>query len=296
MRTHPSPTPSTGRVHTSCQRTTAGFTLMELLVVVTIISILAAMLMPMLQIVRESARTAVCASNIRQQGAAILAFGADQNGTYMPHDVGAYIGHDLLVPGEPFRWFTPGKYLDTVWAQTDASSHLKPLMNAYTEEQKTLTTQAGSRSIFRCPSYRGTGQLTYTLNSSPFANGEPVATALALYPSEPESARGAYLNQLVTTSTYGVYWSASNGGVLGHLNYRLVKLAEINPRRALLWDAWDDKTLVSHAAKQMYLSLLGYPIWHRDQKATAWMLDGRVRRATMSELYGAAMQPTASTL
>jgi len=55
------------------------FTLIELLVVITIISILAAMLMPVLSTARERARRISCASSIRQIGHGLNMYCADHN-------------------------------------------------------------------------------------------------------------------------------------------------------------------------------------------------------------------------
>lgn len=65
----------------------AAFTLMELLVVVTIIVLLAAMLMPALQRAREQARKTVCINNLKQIGLAFCMYAQDWR-EYFP--VGRY--------------------------------------------------------------------------------------------------------------------------------------------------------------------------------------------------------------
>src|SRR5260221_13563907 len=65
-----------------------GFTLIEVLVVVTIIGILAALLFPVLAQARESGRRASCASNLRQLGSAFKMYAQD-NDERLPHQ--AYV-------------------------------------------------------------------------------------------------------------------------------------------------------------------------------------------------------------
>src|SRR5262245_4119728 len=71
-----------------CAKRTAalGFTLVELLVVMAIIGVLVAMLLPGIQLARESARRASCINNLRQIGAAVHMY-HDCNGAFPPGGV-----------------------------------------------------------------------------------------------------------------------------------------------------------------------------------------------------------------
>jgi len=64
-----------------CRRRTAGFTLVELLVVIAVIAVLAAILFPIASSLQKSSSQSKAASNFRQLGAAITMYAADNNQT-----------------------------------------------------------------------------------------------------------------------------------------------------------------------------------------------------------------------
>ncbi len=64
-----------------------GFTLVEILIVLAIVGILAAILLPAFNRARSAARTAACASNLRQIGLAMRQYAQDNNGLYPDPDI-----------------------------------------------------------------------------------------------------------------------------------------------------------------------------------------------------------------
>jgi prepilin-type N-terminal cleavage/methylation domain-containing protein/prepilin-type processing-associated H-X9-DG protein len=73
------PTPVT---HTTRRQRARAFTLVELLVVITIIAIMAGMLMPQIAKVMEKMNRTACGSNLRQVGLALRAYAQDNDGRY----------------------------------------------------------------------------------------------------------------------------------------------------------------------------------------------------------------------
>jgi prepilin-type N-terminal cleavage/methylation domain-containing protein/prepilin-type processing-associated H-X9-DG protein len=121
-----------------------GFTLIELLVVIAIIGILAAMVFPVFARARESARKAVCLSNVKNIALAIQMYLADNNDTLFPwehrQDVLDYLAP---APGGGDGWACPGG---------DEPGEMAFRMNPYLRWPVILDEYVKNRDVWRCPS------------------------------------------------------------------------------------------------------------------------------------------------
>ncbi len=124
----------------------SAFTLTELLVVIVIIAILAGLLLPAMARVKDSANGTKCASNLRQIGAAMLAYTGDNNGCFP--ESGATIPYNTVDPTTK--------------------------LNGWTQQlEKYLPTNGGQNlSIFQCPT---SSQLYPTNKNYSYFNGSHAA-------------------------------------------------------------------------------------------------------------------------
>jgi prepilin-type processing-associated H-X9-DG protein/prepilin-type N-terminal cleavage/methylation domain-containing protein len=94
----------------ACSRSAchAGFSIVELLVAITVIAVLIALLLPSLESSRVVARTLKCASNQRQIGVALVAYCFNERDTAYPW--GGSLGAQWMGDIAPFAGYTQSPY------------------------------------------------------------------------------------------------------------------------------------------------------------------------------------------
>jgi prepilin-type N-terminal cleavage/methylation domain-containing protein len=156
---------------------TAGFTLVELLVVIAIIGVLVALLLPAVQAAREAARRIQCQNSLKNLALGTLNFTDTHKGlppvTAAKPDRGAnYSSIDLIEPH--LSWIV--RVLPFIEQQALADQF--DLSKTIDQQDLVLAPQAQELSILLCPSDQGSGRLWGTsrnFGGRLFAKGNYVA-------------------------------------------------------------------------------------------------------------------------
>jgi len=136
-----------------------GFTLIELLVVIAIIGILAAMVFPVFARARESARKAVCLSNMKNIALAVNMYLTDYDDTFPPSEHRQEVMDYLRTqPG--------GGNICRVGQDNERIEWQAALANPYLRWPVVLDPYVRNRDVWRCPSAKIT-------NSAGFIYGSP---------------------------------------------------------------------------------------------------------------------------
>ncbi len=154
-----------------------GFSLIELLVVISIIAILASMLLPAVSLVKSSAQSSACASNQRQILLAIVAYSGEQDGM-LPYSYGP-----TTVTNSPTPWCVNerlGQYLGITsssvpWNAALGSSDIRLLQ--------------GPWKVLRCPTnVKYPAGCSYGLSHRYACDVTDTSAGNISYPPKPQSA------------------------------------------------------------------------------------------------------------
>ncbi len=250
---------------------TQAFTLIELLVVIAIIAILAAILFPVFQSVRENARAITCASNLKQIGLAMTQYTQDADES-----------------------FPRGQYQDAARNYLDWQNAIYPFVKngAATGNAGGTPVFNGKGGVWSCPDFPSDAVDEYAANMDichPTFMPTPVSLALVTSPSdlvevmeEGQGVDGGH--PLIASEEY--YWTDyANNGSATNFVLRPADFTDPNYAKDLQYDY--DEALKPGAAEANYPAPPDMPRYRHRGRGNVLYVDGHVKAVAKSQMSGA---------
>jgi prepilin-type N-terminal cleavage/methylation domain-containing protein/prepilin-type processing-associated H-X9-DG protein len=232
-------------------RFSAGFTLVELLVVVTIIAILIALLLPAVQSAREAARRTQCANNLKQIGLGMLQH--EERNKFFPSS-----GWGWYWVGDPDRGFgreQPGGWLFQLLPFIEQQG----LFDLGADGQRDVQTAQQTAGAARCE------QTPLSAMNCP-SRRQSIAFAMTFFPGSTTPFK-AYNADQTTVLARGDYCVCAGDQFYGWTTFGPTSLADAaNWTQSKLWPNTKDYTGISYLHSEVAMS------WITDGTSNTYMV------------------------